>query len=289
MGIHVQKGKRDGIVLQYVPLLGGLYVSDEKNNSLIKQARKEAGAVQSDTFQGTKGDTVSAKAIRFLRDHDVNPVNVSGTLKAVTYFERELETKDKVKKAIVVLQDKDVEGKVESIMLALELGSNATQMLVRKVEQVNPGEPVEINLFATYKPNENKDSPYFGQSFTEHGATLKVEGKEAKIPQAVSDDLKAKMDGVRATLKNSGIIDKATVGTALRSARISYHEAIVKKIEARYKDAHVKDAAVLAVAEAPAAAPDEEEFDVQDMGVALKETGSGEVKDLRSARQSMKA
>lgn len=217
MGINQQAPANRDSLLNYVPLLGGLYVVNEKNLNLIKQAREVAGAIQTDTFQGVKGETASAKAIGFLRDHEVYPVSVSGTLTGIATTVVELGSGDKLNKMLVQVSE---EG--ENFVLSLDVNNPGTQMLARKLENVAPGSPVDIKLFATYDKND-KDQKFY----TNHGASVKVNGQEvAGKPERVNE-VKAKTEAVTANLATVGIKDKAVISNAIKAAKAEYYMGLI--------------------------------------------------------------
>lgn len=218
MGINQQTPASRDSLLNYVPLLGGLYVVNEKNLNLIKQAREVAGAIQTDTFQGTKGDTVSAKAISFLRDHEVNPVSLTGILSGIATTEIALDSGDKLNKLLVQLTDGE-----ENFVLSLDINNPGTQMLIRKLENVKPGSAVDLKLFATYDKSD-KDQKFY----TNHGASVKVDGQEvAGKPERVNE-VKAKTEAVTANLAGVGIKEKTVVSNAIKAAKAEYYIALVK-------------------------------------------------------------
>lgn len=267
MGIKEQTPANRDTLLNYVPLLGGLYVVNEKNLNLIKQAREVAGAIQTSTFEGTKGDAPSAKAIAFLRDHELHPVSVSGELTGIAATVVEVGSGDKLNKLLVQVSE---EG--QNFVLSLDMNNPGTQMLMRKLENVKPGSHVELKMFATYDKNE-KDQKFY----TNHGASLKVGGQEiAGKPERVTE-IKAKTEEVIGNLKKVNISDKAVISNAIKAAKVEYYTGLVKGFSFKGLDnvpARAVDPGVENVTGAPGVDLDQEFVEPAQAAPAARARGS---------------
>ena len=287
----IQENRASGAkLINFVPLLGGMYVMNDKNTKLIQQARSHAEAKQTDGFQGLGNDTPSGKALAFLKDNGVNSVRLNGTLSGVVYKEVPIEGKTEIiKKALVTLSDKGEDGENEHYVLSLNLASTATQMLLRKLENVKPGSEISVNMFGSYDRNEDKESQYYGQSFSNYGAMVKL-GKsftdkdaEVKGSETRTEEIKKLVDTTRAALANAGITDKGTIGQAVSQKRQEYHVALTQELEQRFKNI-LGDSPVPEDLTEPGVDQIEEHFEVQDL--VGSEQNAGEV---RTAQQRMRA
>lgn len=290
MGIQENRSS-SATLINFVPLLGGMYVMSEKNSNLIQEARAQSGAQQTDGFQGYGNDSASGKALAFLKEKGVNSVRLTGTLTGISYKDVPIPGKtDVIKKALVVLSDKGDDGSNENYVLSLNLASSASQMLIRKLENVKPGDEISVNMFGSYDQNEDKNSPHFGKFFSNYGAMVKLgksfNDKEAEVKgnESRTDELKKLTETTRTKLADAGVTDKATVGQAIAQKRVEYHVVLTKELEQRFKNV-LGDSPVSDIPAESGVDQVEEPFDVHDL---VGSEQASEAADVRTSQQRMR-
>lgn len=280
MAIKERKAGNGGILVNFVPKLGGLYVVNDKSTAAIKAAIVAAGMGQTDSFTGYKADVPSGKALKALAEQNINSVNIDGKLTDAKVFINAGEKDGKkfsIPKLQVTLEDTDADGVVQRINLSLEVGQQACQMLVRKLAEVRPGEHVATNVFATYDKSEKDQKMY-----TNYGASATIGGNEVKIPQDRSDALIAVTNAAKAKGVEMGLDDEI-VGQMVRSARTNWHLDLARSIEARFQAYRNADTAAQAPAPAQAAEDHDGDGVVFDLGDVVG-AAAAEAADLTRAR-----
>lgn len=259
MAIKERKAGNGGILVNFVPKLGALYVVSDKTTAAIKAAIKAAGMGQTDSYTGYKSDTASGKALKELGEQNINSVTLDGKLVDAKVFINSGEKDGKkftIPKLQVVLEDTDgATGEVQRINLALELAQTGCQMLARKLAEVRPGEHVAVNVFATYDKSDSD-----GKMYTNYGATAKVGDSEVPIPKDRSDALIAVTEDAKSKGASMGVPDDI-VGQMIRSARTQWHVELAKSIESRFQA--YRQAKNDHTAEAPAPASGVEDHDAE--------------------------
>ncbi len=229
MGIKEQKKGSGGMLINYVTKLGGLFNITGDRGEAIAKAIKEAGFEQKEGFMGTSADSKSGKALAALAQSDIHRISeVSGAIKDISFAEY---TGDgySVKKVRVTMVDSDAEGNEQRFNLNLELNNGGVQRLVRKLEQVRPGEHVTLNVFAKYEKSD-KD----GQMYANPGAMLKVGGVEVTVPESRTAEVKRLSEEVKARAA-SAKVPANVVGQMVATELTDFHAEIVKSLEQKYQ------------------------------------------------------
>lgn len=272
MAIKERKAGNGGILVNFVPKLGALFLVNDASTAAIKKAIADAGMGQTDSYTGYKGDTPSGKALKALAEQNINSVTLDGKLVDAKVFVNNGEKDGKkysIPKLQITLEDTDGSGEIQRMNLALELGQTGCQMLARKLAEVRPGEHVAVNVFATYDKSDSD-----GKMYTNYGASAKVGDNEVKIPQDRSDALAALTADTKSKGATMGVSDEI-VGQMVRSARTNWHLDLARSIEARFQAYRQADKAPEAPAQAPVSAEDHGDgavFDLSDVvGAAAAE------------------
>lgn len=195
MGITYRTGNGNKKYFQFVPLLGGLFSADAGTLAAIAEARKHVEATNKDTFEGDRGDSKSARALKWLDEQGIGPATLDGKLTGVAYYEKRYdEHKPPLRKLLVELTDGN-----EKYVVATDLGNAGAQMLVRKLANAAPGSHVVAGMFSIREPNEKS-----GVVYTNHRAFLKADGKEVREADGLWEQQKQVADDVRARLQDIG-------------------------------------------------------------------------------------
>ncbi len=236
MGVHQRAGANlNKTYFEYVPLLGGLFPSDKVTQEAIKAARASVGAIQTSTFEGDRGESKSAQALKILAEKGITPVRLDGTLTGATHYAKDLgDGKPPLDKVIAELTDGD-----QKLVIATPLGNDAALALVRKLAHATPGEHVTVNLFATY--DEGQD----GRMYTNHGCSLRrvVDGKSEEIKSEAENKRAREIEkAAREAMKAAGINDREVISKAVRNKGVEFGKEILVEVKARFKS----DATVVA-------------------------------------------
>jgi hypothetical protein len=214
MGVHQRAGANlNKTYFEYTPLLGGLFPSDKVTQEAIKAARASVGAIQTSTFEGDRGESKSAQALKILAEQGITPVRLDGTLTGATHYAKDIGGgKPPLDKVIVELTDGD-----QKLVIATPLGNDAALALVRKLAHATPGEHVTVNLFATY--DEGQD----GRMYTNHGCSLR------RVVDGRSEEIKSE------AMKAAGITDREVLSKAVRNKAVEFGKEILVEVKARFK------------------------------------------------------
>lgn len=211
--------------VRYSAFLGMLYVSNPETEELIKNAKELAGgdAAVKKGFQGSKGDSPSAKAIHFLHENNVTPVKVSGLLATARVIEREVEGR---KTPYLTVGLKDDDGRY---YISIDLSQSASQMLARKLANAEIGVFTEIGLFATYgqRPGANR-------AYANHGATMKQNGVEV-VSIDPKSTLAPRIDAAMKALEDAGVSleDKETYAKRRAKVEVDFHLELMNTVNER--------------------------------------------------------
>lgn len=221
--------------LRYSAFLGMLYISNKETESFISDAKALVGDDEAKKgFKGSKGDSASAKALDFLRQHGITPVNVSGTLTGARIIERDVDGRP-TPYLNVGLKDGE-----ERYYISVNLSQDAAQMLVRKLINAEFGVDTELNMFASYGQREGANRAY-----ADHGASLRQNGNEVKS-FSPKEQLSPRIEADKQKLLDAGITDKETLATRRAKIELDYHlelmTTVMAKAEAFYTQAELPDA-----------------------------------------------
>lgn len=156
--------------LRYSAFLGMMYLSTTDAEKFISESKALVGEEEAKKgFKGNKGDSASGKALDFLRQKGITPVNVSGILSSARVIDRDVDGRP-TPYLNVGLKDGE-----ERYFLSVNLAQHAAQMLVRKLANAEFGVEAAINMFATYGQREGATRAY-----ADHGASLRQNGNEVQ-------------------------------------------------------------------------------------------------------------
>ncbi|MDH4275843.1 MAG: hypothetical protein OEW08_12475 [Gammaproteobacteria bacterium] len=227
----IQYGNHSTSVLnvRYSAFLGMMYVADPETEVLIEQAKALVGEVEvKKGYTGSKGDSSTAKALKFLRDAGCNPIkNISGILTSAKMIERELQTSRKSLYLTIGLRDEDTK-----LWLSIDASQPGAKMLARKLATVEPGVATEISLFATYDQR-----PGAARAYGNHGASVKQHGKEVEgiDPKAL---LSPRIEAAISALVAAGIpkTDTETHSRRKSSVELAFHIELMQGVEKKFAE-----------------------------------------------------
>lgn len=228
--------------LRYSAFLGMLYISTDESESFIDEAKALVGEDEAKKgFKGNRGDSASAKALEFLRQKNIKPIQVSGALTSAKIIERVIEDRP-TPYLNVSLKDGE-----ERYYLSVNLGQDAAQMLVRKLVNAEFGAITELNMFATFgQPREGATRAY-----ADHGASLRQDGQEIKS-LSPKEQLAPRVEADKQKLIAAGVTDKETLATRRAKIELDYHvelmTVVASKVDAYYAqtELHNTDASAAA-------------------------------------------
>lgn len=225
MAIHTQSNVTATNV-RYSAFLGMLYVSTNETEALIKEAKALVGESEvKKGYQGNKGDSPSAKAIAFLRDKNISPVKVSGTLSSARVIQRAIDGRS-IPYLNVGLKDDD-----GWVFISVEIGQSAAQMLVRKLVNATPGSQTTIGLFAKYEQRDGASRAY-----ANHGATLCQNGTEIKGIDT-QETLVPRINTAIKVLQDAGISkeeNKETFAIHRNKVELDFHLELMQSVTEKF-------------------------------------------------------
>lgn len=232
---------RNGASVRYSPVLGGMYLDNEGNKKLIEEAARHAGATQVSTFEGFNPDTVSGKMRAYLKDAGFKFVVPSGKFEGIRSDSYDI-SGGQAHYVTIKLKDGS-----ENIGIRLSMGHSGTQSLLNRLATVNPGDNIEVSMYAKYEKNEND-----GKFYTNHRVYMTKDGAEFKLTDA---DF-ARVKGISQSFRDFAEEYKAKnprapekmVSMAVATAREDFYLDEVAKLAAKFTN---KPADMMARAETP--------------------------------------
>lgn len=207
--------------LRYSAFLGMLYVSTPESEALISDAKALVGDEEAKKgYKGNKGDSASAKALDFLRQKGITPINVSGILNSARVIERDVDGRP-TPYLNVGLKDGE-----ERYYVSVNLSQEAAQMLVRKLVNAEIGVHTELNMFATYGQR-----PGATRAYADHGASLRQNGNEVKSVSP-KEQLSPRIEADKEKLLGAGIADKETLATRRAKIELDFHVELMTAVTA---------------------------------------------------------
>lgn len=228
MGFNASSNQSALHAVRYSAFLGALYLATAQAEESIKAVKADIGEDEvKKGFQGSSGDSSSAKALRELRSKGVLFGNMVGRLTGVRLLERDVNGRPTPYLSVTVTDD---DGKFN---LSVAATSRASQMLIRKLANATPELVSEIGLFATYGKREGADRAY-----AEHGASLLQNGTQVRgvDPKEI---LAPTVEAAMAKLKDAGVDDKETCNRRRAAVELEFHLDLLKKTQAKF-DAYYK-------------------------------------------------
>lgn len=215
--------------LRYSQFLGMMYVSDDKSETVIREAKALVGEAEvKKGYAGNRGDTATAKALAYIRERGITPVSLTGTLTSARVVEREINGRPA---KYLTVGFKDADGRY---YLSVELNAQGAQMLARKLVNAQPDMPTELGLFATIEQKPGRD-----RAFAEHGCSLKQNGTQ--VPGvSPKDELMKRIEINLKALQEAGITEKEILNKKRNMVTLEYHvelmEKVAKKFAAYYEE-----------------------------------------------------
>lgn len=218
---------RNGASVRYSPVLGGMYLDNEGNKKLIEESARLAGATQVSTFEGFGLDTVSGKMRAHLKDAGFKFVLPSGKFEGIRSDSYDI-AGGQAHYVTIKLKDGS-----ENIGIRLSLGQSGTQSLLNRLDAVNPGDHIEVSMYAKHEKNE-KD----GKFYTNHRVYMTKDGAEFKMSDADIERVK----GISQSFRDFAEKFKASnprapekmVSMAVASAREDFYLDEVAKLAAKF-------------------------------------------------------
>ena len=217
MGIVQAQGpKANTINVRYSAFLGMLYVSNPETESAIGAVKAQIGE---DTvkmgFTGVTPDSPSGRARNALREQGIVPVSLVG----------ELRTSAGVERQYLTLGVRDADGRY---FLSVDLTSKASQMLVRKLANAEPGFETKVSMFATYGKKPNKDRAY-----ADHGVSL-VQGESEIKGVDPQIDLLPRREAALEQLRKIPGVAKEVLNAQASAIELQFHLELLEGIERRF-------------------------------------------------------
>lgn len=218
---------RNGASVRYSPVLGGMYLDNEANKKLIEEAARHAEAAQVSTFEGFNPDTVSGKMRAYLKDAGFKFVVPSGKFDGIRADSYDI-SGGQAHYVTIKLKDGS-----DNIGIRLSLSQSGTQSLLNRLDSVNPGDHIEVSMYAKYEKSE-KD----GKFYTNHRVYMMKDGAEFKLTDADVE----RMKGINQSFRDFAGKFKADnprapekmVSMAVASAREDFYLDEVAKIAAKF-------------------------------------------------------
>lgn len=218
---------RNGASVRYSPVLGGMYLDNEGNKKLIEEAARHAEATQTSTFEGFGPDTVSGKMRAFLKEAGFKFVIPSGKFEGIRADSYDI-AGGQAHYVTIKLKDGS-----ENIGIRLSMGHSGTQALLNRLSTLNPGDNIEVSMYAKYEKSE-KD----GKFYTNHRVYMQKDGAEFKLSDA---DIE-RMKGINQSFRDFAEKFKAgnprapekMVSMAVAAAREDFYLDEVAKIAAKF-------------------------------------------------------
>lgn len=224
MGIVTNATKSNVINLRYSAFLGMLYVSNPTTEAEIAAVKAEIGEeIVKQGFVGVSPDSASGRARAILADKNIVPVSMIGELRSARHVERE--TGAGVKREYLNLGVRDENGRY---FLSIDLSSKATQMLVRKLANAEPGVETTVSMFATYGRKPGKDRAYADHGVSLIQGTTQIPGVD---PQA---ELVPMRDQAVAQLKKVPGIAPQVINAQAVAVELNYHRELLAAIERKF-------------------------------------------------------
>jgi hypothetical protein len=209
--------------VRYSAFLGMLYVSNSDTEASIATVKAAVGEdVVKVGYVGTSPDSASGRARAELKDAGIVPVSLTGELRTVRLTPRS--NAAGVERLYLTVGVRDSNGRY---FLSVDVASKATQMLVRKLSNCQPGVETSISMFATYGMKPGKDRAY-----ADPGVSVKQDGVEVK--GAPIDELIARRDAALTALRAIPGIAKEALRQQGQAVEVAYHLELVKSIEEKF-------------------------------------------------------
>lgn len=218
---------RNGASVRYSPVLGGMYLDNEGNKKLIEEAARHAGATQTSTFEGLNPDTVSGKMRAYLKEAGFKFVVPSGKFVGIRPDSYDI-SGGQAHYVTIKLKDGS-----ENIGIRLSMGHSGTQSLLNRLDAVNPGDHIEVSMYAKYEKSDKDDKFYTNHRvyMTKDGAEFKMSDADIERVKGISQSFrgfaeKFKADNPRAPEK--------MVSMAVAAAREDFYLEEVAKLAAKF-------------------------------------------------------
>lgn len=241
---------RNGASVRYSPVLGGMYLDNEGNKKLIEEAARHAGATQVSTFEGFSLDTVSGKMRAHLKEAGFKFVVPSGNFVGIRPDSYDI-AGGQAHYVTIKLKDGD-----ENIGIRLSLAHSGTQSLLNRLDAVNPGDHIEVSMYAKYEPSTNDPN----KSYTNHRVYMKKDGAEFKMSDADIERVKGISQSFRDFAEKFKVSNprapEKMVSMAVAAAREDFYLEEVAKLAARFTNKPAE-----AEARAEASEPEESYYD----------------------------
>jgi hypothetical protein len=224
MAIHKPNRGNGGtaINVRYNALLGGLYVSTPEVEKQLADIRAEVCGSDAPAFTGYGNNSTTQQAANKARDLGIDTgIRVEGEITSA--FIRKVE--GDYEYLVVGLRDGD-----ERVYVSTAFGMANTQLLIRKLQNVEPGERVTINMWGTYEPGQTDPS----RSFSNHHASLKdADGNEIQgiNPQ---EALQPQIDAAIQKLLDAGVDDKETLAARREKLTNDWHRSLSEETNKRF-------------------------------------------------------
>lgn len=221
---------RNGASVRYSPVLGGMYLDNEGNKKLIEEAARHAGATQVSTFEGFGPDTVSGKMRAHLKEAGFKFVVPSGKFVGIRPDSYDI-AGGQAHYVTIKLKDGN-----ENIGIRLSLAHSGTQSLLNRLDAVNPGDHIEVSMYAKYEPSANDANKFY----TNHRVYMTKDGAEFKMSEADIERVK----GISQSFRDFAEKFKAgnprapekMVSMAVAAAREDFYLEEVAKLAAKFAD-----------------------------------------------------
>lgn len=224
MGIVTQAATGGTVFnVRFSAFLGMLYVSNPDTEAAIATVKASIGEdVVKAGFVGTSPDSASGRARAELKDVGIVPVALAGELRTVRLTTRS--SAAGVERQYLTVGVRDSDGRY---FLSVDVASKATQMLVRKLINCQPGIETSVSMFSTYGTKPGKDRAY-----ADPGVSVKQDGAEVK-GVAIDELVKRREDALNALKKIPGIAKEALRQQA-QAVELAYHLELIKGVEANF-------------------------------------------------------
>ncbi len=175
-------------------------------------------------FQGSSGDSPSAKALALLRAQGIKQINIDGRLSSTRVIERDIEGR---KTPYLNVRLRDADGVYN---LSISLAQRCAQMLARKLYNADPGVETVIKLFGTFTTK-----PGATRGYADHGASLKQDGHEV-VGVNPMDELSPRVNTALDMLKEAGVDDAETLAKRRSKIEVDFHNELMSKVAVKFTE-----------------------------------------------------
>ena len=226
MGFNQSQSNAPVFNVRYSSFLGMLYLSNKDTEATITEVKNQIGEADvKKGYQGYKGDTPSARALKMLEQKGIRGGDLSGTLTSAWIVEREISGGKKA--PYLNLGFKCDDGKY---FLSVAADHSGAQLVIRKLVNASPDVFTELKMFGTFKAK-----PGATQAYGEHGASLRQ--AEAEVPGIdPAAELKARVETAINALKSAGVDDKEILSKQRDRVTLDFHLELMQGIQQKFKD-----------------------------------------------------